>query len=99
MINHYQGGSLQAVSGHVGVRHIITGSLIGGEGREVNSFHDQGIVSSSLGKGLEIVASSEDSIVEAISHQDLPWLGIMWHPEREERVAREDSSLFRATLE
>ncbi|BDI22510.1 gamma-glutamyl-gamma-aminobutyrate hydrolase family protein [Herbiconiux sp. L3-i23] len=48
-------------------------------GEEVQSSHHQAVAR--LGRGLSAAASSEDGIVEAIAHDDLPILGVQWHPE------------------
>ena len=42
----------------------------------------------------EILAESEDGIIEAISHKKLPWEGWMWHPEREEQFVTNDKNRF-----
>ena len=93
-INHYQGGGLRQVSGHTAVRHRIHGPLAGEDGREVNSYHDHGLHEDDLGDGLEAVAWADDGVVEALRHREQPWLGIMWHPEREEPVVAEDRELI-----
>lgn len=52
-------------------------------GREmtVNSAHHQAL--GRLGKGLTVVQHCpQDNCVEAIVHEDLPILGVQWHPER-----------------
>lgn len=50
-----------------------------GEQYYVNSLHHQSIAQ--LGKGLRIVAKSDDQIVEAIQHEDLCIWGVQFHPE------------------
>ena len=86
MLNHFQGGALRPVSGHTAVRHPVTGPLVGDDGREVNSYHDQGL--------LDAVARADDGVVEALRHRRRPWLGIMWHPERDTPVASADRELI-----
>ena len=98
MINHYHGGALRAVSGHVATRHLVTGPLVGRGCREVNSYHSLGAVDADLGFELEAVAWSEDGVVEALRHRELPWLGIMWHPERDMPMVDEDKDLIRGCL-
>ncbi|MDA8111843.1 MAG: gamma-glutamyl-gamma-aminobutyrate hydrolase family protein [Nitrospiraceae bacterium] len=47
----------------------------------VNSFHHQGV--NQLGRGLEVEAVSEDSLVEGFRDPDHPFFaGVQWHPER-----------------
>lgn len=78
VILDYFGCELEQVQGHVAVHHKVTGAL--GD-LEVNSFHNQAcrIVRDSL----EILAQSEDGVIEAVLHKDKRILGTMWHPERE----------------
>jgi len=99
MINHHQGGSLTEISGHVAVRHLIFGPLVESSQLEVNSYHNFGILGTSLGKDLEVLAWSDDGMVEAIRHQTMPWLGIMWHPERDTPAADFNQTLIRKHLE
>jgi putative glutamine amidotransferase len=44
---------------------------------------------------LRVVASAEDGSVEAVRHNTLPWVGIMWHPEREPTFRSEELALLR----
>ena len=99
MINYQQSGDLRLVADHVAVRHQINGLLAGTSGREVNSYHEQGLLDADLGDDLEAMAWSEDGVVEALRHREWPWLGIMWHPERESPVAEADQQLIRDHLE
>lgn len=82
MLNHHQGGRSITGSGHVACRHIIQGPLFSAP-LEVNSYHDQFIAQSGLAPTLEALAFAPDGTVEALHHRDLPWLGVMWHPERD----------------
>lgn len=78
VIVDYFGSTLEDVQGHVAVRHRIqgkTGQL------EVNSFHNQACYA--LKPPLEILAQSDDGIIEAVGHREKKIMGIMWHPERE----------------
>lgn len=79
MILDYFGCELEQVQGHVAVRHKVSGVL--GE-LEVNSFHNQAC--RMIKEPLEILAQSEDGVVEAVRHKEKRVLGTMWHPEREE---------------
>lgn len=82
LMNLYQGGSLSTIDGHVSTYHYIEGSLYP-KGRKVNSFHNFAIFPKNLGSNLDILAKAPDGTVEAIRHFSLPWLAVMWHPERE----------------
>ena len=97
-IVQYQGGSLRSVPGHTAMRHRVFGSLVGDVGREVNSYHDYGLLDADLGDELEAVAWAEDGVVEALRHRESPWLGIMWHPERETLVAEADRLLIKSVF-
>lgn len=94
MINQFLGGYSTQIDGHVAVKHEISGSLIKGSNYVVNSFHQLGINTDSLGKGLEVIACSDDGNIEAVRHENFNWLGIMWHPEREHTLDSFQSSLI-----
>lgn len=91
MINHYLGGTLTAVDGHAGSAHRIHGEPVGFNRVTVNSFHNFQL--DRLGENLSVAARSDDGTIEAITHNQLPWLGIMWHPERETPFIEEDLGL------
>lgn len=93
-LNHYQGGCLRPVNGHTAVRHRVRGPLVGDDGREVNSYHGYGTLDADLGSDLVSVAWADDGVVEALRHRERPWLGIMWHPERDTPVAAADRALI-----
>ena len=88
MMNHYLKGSLVPVSGHAGTRHSVSGISPVLSRENVNSFHNFKV--GQLGKELQVGSESEDGTVEAVVHRDFPWLGIMWHPEREEPLNESD---------
>lgn len=58
---------------------------------QVNSFHRQGIAT--VADGLRPIAWHK-GICEAFIHQTLPWVGVMWHPERESPPTPQDKQLF-----
>lgn len=84
-INHYQGGTLVEVVGHVATMHpvLMSSWTVAYNIKQVNSFHNYGIVEETLGKDLIVLTETDDGMVEAIKHKTYPWLGIMWHPERD----------------
>jgi putative glutamine amidotransferase len=48
---------------------------------ETNSAHKQAM--GTIGRGLRVVATAPDGIVEGLEDPTLPlWLGVQWHPER-----------------
>jgi len=85
LMNTFLGGSLSRVNGHVANFHNI--KSIDGDNtfknyQKVNSYHEWGINLSELAADLKPLAVADDGTVEACMHQSLPWLGLMWHPER-----------------
>ncbi|MGD9559022.1 MAG: gamma-glutamyl-gamma-aminobutyrate hydrolase family protein [Oscillospiraceae bacterium] len=83
------GGSLRPVQGHVAVSHPVAGGMA----RVVNSYHELAV--DALPGVLKACAKSEDGLVEAVRHESLPILGIMWHPEREAAFNAQDIALFK----
>lgn len=81
-MNHYQGGATVPAVGHVASRHSISGALYPA-GRDVNSYHNHAVIADGLGRDLVALATSDDHSIEALCHASLPWLAVMWHPERE----------------
>lgn len=95
------GGALEPIEGHVARRHpieVANGSALLADRSEatVNSFHGWGIPRTSLAQEVCELAWSEDGHVEAFQHIRLPWLAIMWHPERESPFFSGDIVLLRA---
>lgn len=74
----YFGEKLVSVEGHIAVRHRLEGKIQ----REVNSYHGQAGVALEAG-AFDVLARSADGAVEAVQHRQYPFLGTMWHPERE----------------
>jgi len=83
------GIALQARDGHAGSRHALAGDI----GREVNSFHRWCVPDAP--PEWQVLACAADGSVEAMRHRARPWLGIMWHPEREAPFAAADLQLLR----
>lgn len=99
MLNNYCGGSLEAIQGHVATRHKLLGELAEKYAYDtVNSYHNFAITEHSIGKELKAVAHTQDGVIKAIQHQTLPWLGIMWHPEREAKLPPQDRQLIQDFL-
>lgn len=75
MILNQFGTKLQKVERHIRTEHLLS------SGDKVNSFHSWGAMECQ--KPLIPEAWSADGVLEAVIHQDCPWIrGIMWHPER-----------------
>lgn len=84
MVQHHLGGELVPISGHVGCEHVVTAVRpdAGPAELHVNSFHSWGVPRNGLARGIEELYGHSDGTVEAARHVDLPWLCVMWHPER-----------------
>ncbi len=74
----YFGQELVEVSGHVATTHKLQGNL---GSITVNSYHNQG--SRFVNLPFEVLAYSEDGVVEAIQSAEYKIVATMWHPERE----------------
>jgi putative glutamine amidotransferase len=97
MLAAWAGTPLRAVGGHVAVRHRLLGADVAGPWpKEVNSFHAFALAS--CPRGFQVAAWSEDGAIEAIRHNELPWEGWMWHPEREPKIDLADSLRLRLLL-
>ncbi len=97
MLNAFLGGKLKPLSkNHLAQRHHIN---IQGNELSVNSYHEYGFFAKDLAEGLIPIATAEDQSIEAFRHTTNPWLGLMWHPERETNHAKWDceqiQSLFK----
>tara|TARA_B100000579_G_C22759646_1_gene818297 strand:- start:332 stop:991 length:660 start_codon:yes stop_codon:yes gene_type:complete len=87
-LNNYFGGSLKELeypNEHTTGNHYVEFNKdnvfsVSNKKTKVNSFHN--FVIDRLGNNLEILALSEDGLVEAFKHFKYPVYGMMWHPER-----------------
>ncbi len=87
------GNGLEKVEGHVATRHHLT---LNGQPHEVNSYHQWGC--RELHAPLQVLARSDDGVIEAFEHQQLPIVGVMWHPEREAQFNPIDRTLLQRCL-
>ena len=62
----------------------------------VNSFHQKGVKSPA--SALEPLAWASECC-EAFCHRQLPWVGVMWHPERDAELMAENRALFKWLFE
>lgn len=86
------GTKLRRVENHVRVEHPLS------NGEKVNSFHGWGAIKCQ--KPLIPEAWSADGVLEAVSHQDCPWIhGIMWHPERYDPLRERDVQLIKEVFQ
>ncbi|NWD23852.1 gamma-glutamyl-gamma-aminobutyrate hydrolase family protein [Pseudomonas yamanorum] len=98
MLNHFLGGSLTPLQGHVNCTHAIHGreqSPLMAAYRQVNSFHGWGIQPDDLAENLVAQAWADDGSIEAFIHSYHPWTAIMWHPERPSANTILDAKLIR----
>jgi putative glutamine amidotransferase len=59
----------------------VVAQVLGKTGVDANSSHKQAV--KLVGRGLRIVATSPDGVIEGIEDPSLPlFLGVQWHPER-----------------
>lgn len=88
MMQHFFKGALQHVEGHVACEHPVYAveglsvDVAAPPVMRVNSFHRWGIGARDLAQELQALYVHQDGTVEAARHIRLPWLGVMWHPER-----------------
>ena len=95
MLNNYYDGSLVEMAGHVGGSHLLTGEWAKKFGyQKVNSYHNHAVTAETLAQSLESLAITADGVIEAVKHSTLPWIGIMWHPEREPTLNNADKKLL-----
>jgi len=88
-INVFLGGSLtHNVKGHVNQNHKLISKRADLNNQITNSFHHQAITADDLldGDGLEVLATSEEGLIEAVTNEGRTLLGVQWHPERQQKV-------------
>lgn len=86
MLQHATGGKLTKTKGHAGTVHDLAWAEhppLADPPARVNSYHNCAVPRSGLGSGLVELAWCNDETVEVFTHQTHPWLGVMWHPERD----------------
>lgn len=88
MLMDYFGAKLERVQGHVARRHLLQGTF----SREVNSYHN--LAALEAPDEFEVLARTEDGVVEAIRSRRHRIMAVMWHPEREAPYRQEDIDLF-----
>ena len=92
LMNTFLGGSLSSAGGHVANFHnikCVDENNTFKNYQKVNSYHEWVINRSELATDLKPLAVADDGTVEACMHQRLPWLGLMWHPERDNGDAKD----------
>lgn len=84
VVNVHLGGKLSLTRGHAATRHPVY-SVANGvtQTRQVNSYHDYGILVQDLAKPLALTWRTEDGWAEGARHVSAKLIAQMWHPERE----------------
>jgi gamma-glutamyl-gamma-aminobutyrate hydrolase PuuD len=97
VINRHFGGGVETAmhEPHVG-DHDVT--LDSGAVQRVNSFHNQGVLTGGLARGLIAFARTQDGVIEALRHRTLPVIAVQWHPERPSPSAALDKTLINEWL-
>ena len=80
-LNVYWGGTLRDISGH----QLPRGDM-------VHPTRAEGIMADRLAEPLRPVQWAEDGVTEAVVHQELPVLGVQWHPERQSYALRREDA-------
>ena len=89
IMSQINGGEIEFIQSHVNTRHkLIPSDKKVAIPKVVNSYHEYGL--RSCPTGFDVIATAEDGSIEAIKHNILPWLGLMWHPEREVPFSKSD---------
>ncbi len=96
------GYSVVPCSGHVGTRHEFRPSKPTRHAALAqidtgNSFHAYAVRAPTRSE-YRVALRAEDGVVEAIEHESLSSIGIMWHPERYPAPRAADLQLFRQVL-
>jgi putative glutamine amidotransferase len=97
VLNIFHGGGLAAAPGHAGTRHALVPQGGTKFDTEVNSYHDFGVPREERARDLNVLATADDW-AEALEHDQLRHLGIMWHPERNRPLSANDIALFSTYL-
>ena len=95
LINFYFQGSLERLNNHVNTKHKI--KVLDKKyklPKEVNSFHNLGILRKDLNSVFDPIAVDEENNVESFKLKNNIF-GIMWHPEREKPFSSLDLKLMK----
>jgi len=65
---------------------------------DVNSYHEWAVPEPALAPELELLAASEDGLVEAARHREAAITAVQWHPERDQPSAGLDRDLLLNTM-
>jgi gamma-glutamyl-gamma-aminobutyrate hydrolase PuuD len=104
LVNRFFGGTLvRDLTGrgaHTAVDHPVRLHPVSGldlplpATATVNSFHDQAVLATGVGKGLQPFATANHDVVEGLVHRRHPVVAVQWHPERPNPAAALDRALL-----
>lgn len=90
MMGVWAGSDIHRVEGHVRTRHVLKCSNESQDlPKDVNSYHNWSLTD--CPEGFSPMAWAEDGALEAMRHNQRPWEGWMWHPEREQAFSDIDT--------
>ena len=98
IINFFLNGNQKKSNNHVGVEQKVVAlseKKIFSDYDKVKCYHNYVIPIEDLSDDLEAILISNDKCIEAFQHKQLPWIGIMWHPERETPIRELDIELIK----
>lgn len=110
IINEYFGGKLtsqiekETDQQHVSIEHDVEITderyiqMLEKKRLKVNSYHNHGVLTDGLSSSLKAFAVSEGSVIEGFFHDELPILGIQWHPERPNNCQLENKILIKSMI-
>tara|TARA_B100002019_G_scaffold287406_1_gene299340 strand:- start:713 stop:1315 length:603 start_codon:yes stop_codon:yes gene_type:complete len=93
------GAKLKKLSNHVRTKHIVKEEKKSKKRKDkfiVNSFHKYGLCKTP--PNFIALYKAEDNSIEAIKHNRLPILGIMWHPERFKIFRMKDIKIIKSII-
>lgn len=99
LITSFGKGEFEVNTDHIAKRHKIIANKESkyfdslNKIKEVNSYHKYCI--KNISDDFIISAQSEDGLIEAIEHKELPIFAQMWHSEREEHLNENELDVFR----
>jgi len=94
ILNNFFGGKLEKIDNHVGKYHEINNLSNLPISNKVNSYHEFKLNRNELPENFEIIATDLDGEIESILDKKNNLLGIMWHPERNDPIDKNDIKLF-----
>ena len=94
ILNNFFGGKLEKIDNHAGKYHEINNLSNLPISNKVNSYHEFKLNRNELPENFEIIATDLDGEIESILDKKNNLLGIMWHPERNDPIDKNDIKLF-----